>query len=163
MEERYDGLIANAMVGGRLAVIPTEPRLPGFFYKKGRFDEAGIPYPQPRWTWANSSIATFLTRRDVAGHALQYGLVIQQDWLFVESMIVLNGGSILSQDGTQAVGYLDADPPVEAVQAFVDLFRLHRVAPLHHDPILQPMNFYNDKIGMFGEWTWPVKGTSMKM
>lgn len=155
MNELYGGLIANAMVRDKLAVIPTEPRLPGILYKKDRFDEAGISYPRPGWTWTEFlDIATRLNRRDDAGNAEQYGLVIQQDWLFVESMIVSNGGSILSQDGTKAVGYLDADPAVEAVQAFVDLFRLHRVAPLHHDPILQPMNFYNDKIGMFGEGTW---------
>ncbi|MDF2726422.1 MAG: hypothetical protein K0Q59_6100 [Paenibacillus sp.] len=155
MEEIFPGVLQNCMFDGKLAIIPFEPRIPGFLYKKDRFDEAGIPYPEPGWNWEYFlDTAIRLTKRDSAGNALQYGLVIQKDWAFVESMIVSNGGSLISEDGKSVVGYLDSDASVEAVQQFVDLFRVHKVAPIRQEPILQPFNFYNEKIGMFGEGSW---------
>lgn len=154
-EEIFQGVLNNCMFDGKLAIIPFEPRIPGFLYKKDRFDEAGIPYPEPGWNWEQFLQAAIrLTKRDSAGNALQYGLVIQKDWAFVESMIAGNGGSLISDDGKRVVGYLDSDASVEAVQQFVDLFRVHKVAPIRQEPILQPFNFYNEKIGMFGEGSW---------
>ncbi|RKN64589.1 hypothetical protein [Paenibacillus ginsengarvi] len=67
-----------------------------------------------------------LTKRDKAGNALQYGVVVQKDWMFVESVILSSGGSMLSPDGSRAVGYLDSDASVRAVQRFVDLFLVDR-------------------------------------
>lgn len=155
MADLFVGVRHNCVFGGKLAIVPFEPRVPGFLYKKDRFDEQGIPYPAPGWTWEQFvDSAIRLTKRDKDGNALQYGVVVQKDWMFVESVILSSGGSLLSPDGSRAVGYLDSDASVRAVQRFVDLFLVHKVAPVHHDPILQPYNFYNEKIGMFGEGSW---------
>lgn len=155
LKEIFPGVLDNCMFGGKLAVIPFEPRIPGILYKKDRFDEEGIPYPTEGWSWDEFlETAIRLTKWDSSSNAVQYGLVIQKDWTYLESMILSNGGSILSPDGKKAVGYLDGDASVDAVQRYVDLYRVHRVAPIGHDPILQPFNFYNEKIGMFGEGSW---------
>jgi len=155
MDEVFSGALDNCIFDGKLAVLPFEPRVPGFLFKKDRFDEAGIAYPESGWTWDQFLDAAIrLTKRDSAGNALQYGLVIQKDWAFVESMVLSNGGSLVSPDGSRLTGYLDSDATVEAVQHFVDLFRVYKVTPIHQDPILQPYNFYNEKIGMFGEGSW---------
>nr|WP_275671761.1 hypothetical protein [Paenibacillus ginsengarvi] len=43
-------LTLDATLPGKLAIVPFEPRVPGFLYKKDRFEEQGIPYPALGWT-----------------------------------------------------------------------------------------------------------------
>lgn len=102
------------------------------FYDRDIFDAAGVPYPQPGWTWEEFlATARALTVRE-GDTVTRWGFV--QGWgpdpsAFVESQ----AGSLLD---------FSADPPrprfsrpevIEAMRRYIDLFTVEQVAPPHFD------------------------------
>jgi ABC-type glycerol-3-phosphate transport system substrate-binding protein len=67
------------------------------------------------------------------------------------------GGSLISEDGTQFLGYMDSPETIEAVQFFADLYNVHKVAPPPADFSLWAggnAEFGNGQAAMrlFGRW-----------
>lgn len=113
-------------------------------------EAAGIALPQSlaeAWTWEEFvDVATQLTSRsgdqtDVWGFGVQRQL---QDWS-VLPVVYQNGGEVLSDDLTQATGYLDSPETEEALSWYGSLFTEHEVISV--EPI--PDGFQTGKIALF--------------
>lgn len=99
----------------------------GVMVNQDLIDEAGITVPQTvdeAWDWTRfAEVARELTTDDVFGadFHMDYGA---GEWFTYgfSPMIWSNGGALLSPEATKATGYMNADPAIEAMSAFQQLF-----------------------------------------
>ncbi len=117
------------------------------YYNRKLFDDAGLPYPDGSWTWAEFlDIARQLTLdQNEDGRPDQYGTAFDNELYLWQPWVWMNGGDILSRDSTRAAGTLDSPETVRALQFLIDLRNRHGVAP--------PL------IGVGGESGGAVQGT----
>ena len=156
----YPGVGEFGVVGGTTYFLPKDYSPLVLFYNKDIFDEAGVEYPTEDWTWDDLlSAAQALTTNDRWGIQLpgHWG-----DWLWdrgIQPFLVQNGATMISEDGLTVEGYLNSPEAVEALQWYVDLFKVHGVAPSREDveAYAGANLFQNGIVAM--QWTgrWPLK------
>ncbi len=132
----------------------------GVYYNKKLFDQYGVEYPQDGWTWNDLlDKAKALTHdEDGDGKTDIWGIQLTANWTTgFEYWVAAAGGRLISEDGTQFIGYMDSPETIEAVQFFADLYNLHQVAPPPADFSLWAggnAEFDNGQAAMriFGRW-----------
>jgi multiple sugar transport system substrate-binding protein len=155
----YPGPLEFGQVGGTTYLLPKDYSPLVLYYNKDIFDEAGLEYPNENWTWDDLlSAAQALTTDD------RWGIQIPDswgDWLWdrgIQPLIVQNGGSLVSDDGLTVEGYMNSEATVGALQWYVDLFKVHKVAPTNEDVAAYAGVdlFTNGIVAM--QWTgrWPL-------
>ena len=113
---------------GRVYGWATNAGADALWLNKDMFEQAGIPLPvQKPWKWEEFiPLAQRLTKRDSAGHVLQYGFLA--DWPALWPMCVWQwGGRIYSEDGTRCV--LDSPEAIAGVQFAQDLMYKYKIMP----------------------------------
>jgi multiple sugar transport system substrate-binding protein len=115
---------------GGVYAIPADFTPMVMYYNKRLFDEAGVPYPQPGWSYKDFlETAKRLTLRNPDGSVKQYGFKFvnwMPGWI---TWIWNNDADVLSPDGARADGYLNSPKSVEALSFLRDLISVHGVAP----------------------------------
>jgi multiple sugar transport system substrate-binding protein len=132
----------------------------GVYYNKMIFDENGVEYPQEDWTWDDLLEKAQALTQDTDGDGRNdiWGIQLTANWTTgFEYWIAANGGQLVSEDGSQFVGYMDSPETIEAVQFFSDLYNVHKVAPPPADFALWAggnAEFDNGQAAMrlFGRW-----------
>lgn len=110
---------------GRVYGYLDNASAPAIWYNKQLFDDAGVPYPKPNWTWDDFiSIAKRLTKRDKYGRPLQLGFIGSWDW---KSILAEWGGHIYSPAGTRCT--LDSPQAIAALQFMKDLTFKYKIMP----------------------------------
>ncbi|HEX7120647.1 MAG TPA: sugar ABC transporter substrate-binding protein [Longimicrobiales bacterium] len=101
------------------------------YYNKDLFDAAGVPYPEPGWTWSDFLETAKSLTRDLDGDGAvdQWGFGWPREFFYLQSWIWAGGGELLSPDGTRASGFLDSPETVAAVRFYLELATRHGVAP----------------------------------
>lgn len=112
---------------GRAFGHPDNAHAPAMWYNKTLFEEAGVPYPTPDWTWDDCiAIAKRLTIRDEKGRPVQFGLMMgRYDWPSV--FLAQWGGRVYTPEGTRCV--LDTPEAFAGLQFMLDLLHKHKVMP----------------------------------
>ena len=112
-------------------LLPKDFSPMAVYYNKKLFDEAGVPYPEEGWTWADFlDTAQKLTKTDASGKVVQWGVQLPASWTTgFEYWVAAAGGQLISDDGTQFTGYMDSPAVQEAVQFYADFYNVHKVAP----------------------------------
>lgn len=91
------------------------------FYDKDAFDEAGVPYPQPGWTWEEfvDKARVLTVRRE--GEVARYGFADQ--WAVSSLGIVsgMSGASLVDRSGQSPEPVLNSPEVVEAAERYLDL------------------------------------------
>jgi multiple sugar transport system substrate-binding protein len=101
------------------------------FYNKKLFDEAGVSYPNARWTWADYLEAARRLTRDRDGESAggpparpeQRGTVLPDPSVW----ILQNGGTLFNAEGTRCT--IASPAAAEALQFLLDLRDRWKVAP----------------------------------
>ena len=90
---------------GKIGFLPRAADVVVTYYNKRMFDDAGVPYPTPDWTYDDMlAAAEKLTIKAADGATTQYGVTAAADWwAYWVPMVVAEGGEILNADGTEAV------------------------------------------------------------
>lgn len=114
---------------GRVVGIPENCGPYVLFYNKKLFREAGVPYPEPGWTWGECLAAAKRLTRDriVNGRRVpvRKGLYVgNNDWWF---FIWMHGGRLFSEDGKTCL--MDSPEVKRGVRFWADLRLKHRVMP----------------------------------
>jgi len=130
------------------------------YFNKKLFDEYDVAYPEDGWTWQDFlATAQALTKDvDADGRTDIWGAQLTANWTTgFEYWVGAAGGSLISEDGTQFLGYMDSPETIEAVQFFADLYNVHKVAPPPADFSLWAggnAEFGNGQAAMrlFGRW-----------
>lgn len=109
----------------QLMCIPQNLSSLVVYYNKNLFDAAGLPYPQPDWTWAD-----FLSTAQALNNPAndQYGLGLEPSLIRVAPFIWQNGGELVANPIAIRL-LVDSPEAREAIQWFVDLQVKHHVVP----------------------------------
>src|SRR5690606_29440714 len=110
-------------IDGNIYTLPKDFSTLGVYYNKDLFDQAGIAYPQPGWTWEEAlEMMRKLTRARGDGEVETWGVVVNPWWNAIAwAQAWGRGRTILSPDFRTARGYLDHPDTVSALQFFYDL------------------------------------------
>lgn len=126
------GLLEPGIVDGELYFLPKDYSTLGVYYNKTLFDEAGIPYPEAGWTWDDMlETAQQLTQdTDGDGETDIWGVQLPANWTTgFEYWVAAAGGSLISEDGTSFVGFMDSPEAIRAAEFYADLYNEYGVAP----------------------------------
>lgn len=118
--------IPSLVYHGRIYGLPRNFGTNALWYNKNVFDEAGVPYPKPGWTWPELiETARKLTKRDKHGRPIRFGLY----WNFdtTRELILQFGGRVFTKDGTKCI--IDSPEAIAAVQFSRDIMYKYKVAP----------------------------------
>ncbi|MCJ7695932.1 MAG: sugar ABC transporter substrate-binding protein [Anaerolineaceae bacterium] len=158
------GLLEPGQIDGVQYLLPKDYSPLAVYYNKTIFDEAGIDYPQEGWTWDDMlNIALDLTQDvDSDGKIDIYGIQLPANWTTgFEYWVAAAGGTLISNNGKNFVGYMDSKETIRAVQFYADLYNKYRVAPMPAD--LNAWGggnpeFANGKAAMYLFGRWPQAG-----
>ncbi|TCT33070.1 ABC transporter substrate-binding protein [Martelella mediterranea] len=141
-------------VDGKLYEVPNGWQTMVIHYNKKVFDEAGVAYPKPGWTWDDFlDTAKALTKGEQEQRVYGFGM----PWFnfAIHPWYLTNGTYPVSDDYTES--NLTDPKMVEVAQWLHDLVHVHKVSP---DPI--GLNVYDQfaagRFGMTGAGRWPVAG-----
>lgn len=129
VDDLYPNLSPYIYHEGKIVGIPENCGPFVLFYNKKLFREAGIPCPEPGWTWDEClETAKKLTKsRVVNGREvpIQKGLYVgSYDWWY---FIWMHGGRLFSEDGKTCL--MDSEEIKKGVRFWADLRLKHKVTP----------------------------------
>jgi len=156
----FPAVAAFGQVGGTTYLLTKDYSPLVLYYNKDIFDKEGVAYPTPDWTWDDLlAAAQKLTTKDRWGIQIPDGW---GDWLWdrgIVPIIAQNGGSLISEDGKTAEGYVNSEATVAAVQWYVDLFLKYKVAPTNADvaSFSGADLFTSGQVAMLWTGRWPLK------
>ena len=100
----------------------------GIWYNKNIFDEKGVPYPEPGWTWDEFiDTAKRLTEYDEQGRPRRYGFIGPWDPSLYETILRQYGAHYYTPDGTRCI--LDSPEAIAAMEFAQSLIYEHRIMP----------------------------------
>lgn len=147
--EIHPAAVGELYYNGRLysvANLLTNPD--ALYYNVDMFNTAGLPYPSDRWTLEDMKEAAIrLTRRGPDGNVNQWGIEFHR--FFIWDLIRMNGGKLISDDGT----YAPFDDPAvyEALQWLADIDLVHEA--IAWNPYEYAGAFTQGYAGMHIMWT----------
>lgn len=135
VEDLYPSVREALKYKGVYYGLPRDVTTFALYYNQELFDQAGLSYPDERWSWTSFlEAARRLTRTAADGTVSTYGFHHRP--LYDQTMIWVwqNLGDFLNRDYTECL--LDRPEATEALQFLADLRTVHRVAPVPNDPVL---------------------------
>jgi ABC-type glycerol-3-phosphate transport system substrate-binding protein len=128
-EAFYPGLLESVQWDGKTWSLPVDATYSLIYFDKTLFDAAGVPYPQPGWTW-DDFLATAKALTIGSGDATT-------QWGFVEpgfdpvTFVQAQAGLLFNADTYPPTARLDDPAVVEAVRWYTDLFLTDQVSPYY--------------------------------
>ena len=156
LDDFYPELLRSCQYQGRQILLPRWFNVSLLYYNKNLFDEAGLAYPTPDWTWDDYiAAAQKLTKHDPDGTVQTWGSNIMTQWwgewlIFVRQ----SGGEMFTPDLKRCV--LDSPEAIRGMQFYKDKIYKYAISPR---PGFGPeRGFMSGKIGMdwgghTGLWT----------
>jgi multiple sugar transport system substrate-binding protein len=126
--EFYPGALEAFRLQGKIWGVPETVDEIVLYYNKDMFDQAGVPYPQPDWTWDDFVAATSALSDPENGI---FGYVMPPQGELFDAILFVYGHGGRLFDSFQSPSYTTFDDPktIEAVQWYTDLALKHHVAP----------------------------------
>jgi multiple sugar transport system substrate-binding protein len=171
----YPAIAAFGQVGGTTYYLTKDYSPLVLYYNKDHFDAAGVEYPTASWTWDDLLAAAQKLTVDANGNdgtsadfdpsnIQRWGIWLPNSWgdtaweRGILPIIYQNGGSQVSPDGTTTTGYMNSEATVAALQWYVDLFKVHHVAPSKTDyaSFAGADLFGTQQVSMMWTGSWPL-------
>lgn len=118
------------MYKGRVFGVPENGAVVALYYNKNLFDEAGLSHPSgTNYTWDRflSDCKALTQDKDGDGKIDQYGTGIRSQWLYPQTWIWRNGGTLYNFYRTESL--ITQPEAVEALKWYTDLRHVHHVTP----------------------------------
>jgi multiple sugar transport system substrate-binding protein len=159
VEDYYPVVRESLERDGGIWGLPADVNFHLIFYDKEAFDDAGVPYPEPGWTWEDLlTKAQALTERE-GEEVTRWGFAWRGDPLpFVHG----RAGALLDTSVEPAVPLLDRPEVAESVRWLTDLALTHQVMPVE---VYGPVNFLTPTTAMWIASTrnWPNQSSKVGM
>lgn len=136
---------------GTLYAVPQSFSTVVLVYSKNLFDEAGVAYPTEDWTW-DDALSAAKAIADLGDD--MWGLFNPiQFWEFYK-VVQQNGGSLLSDDGTQFT--INSPENLQTLQYMVDRIHKHHVMPTREEQAdrTETDMFIEGRLGMWLNGVW---------
>ncbi|NTU81708.1 MAG: sugar ABC transporter substrate-binding protein [Chloroflexales bacterium] len=154
------GVLEPGRWAGSQYLLPKDFTPLAVYYNKKLFDQYGVPYPQPGWSWDDFLRTAQALTKDTDGDGTTdlWGVQLTGNWTTgFEYWVAAAGGQLVSADGAGFLGYMDSPQSVEALQFYHDLYHTYKVAPIPAN--LSPFAEGNDQferglaaMRVFGRW-----------
>ena len=154
------GVLEPGHWAGSQYLLPKDFTPLAVYYNKKLFDQYGVPYPQPGWTWDDFLHTAQALTKDTNGDGTTdlWGVQLTGTWTTgFEYWVAAAGGRLVSNDGIGFLGYMDSSQTSEALQFLDDLYHSAKVAPIPTN--LSPFATGNDQfergvaaMRVFGHW-----------
>ncbi|MBI2942228.1 MAG: extracellular solute-binding protein [Chloroflexi bacterium] len=131
-EEYFDVGLRPYTFRGNLYGMPREIDDWVVFYNKDLFDQAGVKYPDGKWTWEDLvANAQKLTKRDSSGRALQFGFGFPHlgGAKPFDGFVYQAGGRVVDNEDEPSRFLMAEADAARGVQFMADLANVHKVAP----------------------------------
>lgn len=140
---------------GELNYYPTNWNPFLIHYNKDMFDEAGLPYPEEGWTWAEfAETAKALTKTDADGNVTQYGYRVPGYTVGLEQWFMSNGTNKLDDTWT---GSNVSDPKFAEALAYLRGLIEDGAAPTY-SPGVGDQEFAAKQAAMYTAGHWVIPG-----
>src|SRR5215216_2964210 len=157
----FPAVAAIGQVNGETYLLTKDYSPLVLYYNKDMFDAAGVEYPNENWTWDDFLAAA----QKLTVEGKQWGVQLPDSWgdlvwyRGISPIIYQNGGQVISDDGKTTTGYLNSPEVVEALQWYVDLIKVHKVAPNKEDlAALSGVDlFQTGQVAMLWTGRWPLQ------
>ncbi|MFN8475607.1 MAG: sugar ABC transporter substrate-binding protein [Anaerolineae bacterium] len=117
-------------IDGKQVLLPQRYTPLVVYYNKKLFKQFNVAEPKDGWTWDDFLATAQALKRRSATNKQLWGVELPAAWADgFEALALANGGRLVSEDGTQYVGYMDSDAVAEALQFYADLYQKQKVAP----------------------------------
>ena len=145
-------------VNGNLYALPRDINAIVLYYNKDLFDEAGVEYPNEKWTWDDLVKAGKKLTKDLNndGYIDQWGFITSLDFEVCWGNFVLqNNGKLLNEDKTKSL--VNSPEVIEAIQFLYDLETKYKVAPnVTAKASLGDNVFLTGKVAMISDGSWRI-------
>jgi multiple sugar transport system permease protein len=179
LADYYPNMVQFFRYDGKLWALPREVAPTGIiYYNKRLFREAGLPYPDPNWTWTYAPrpnlggrdfvyLAEQLSKRDARGRPEQYGFSTAWPQLFFDTLMASRGLK-LWDDNEKPTRLNATDPQVVELMNFAsDFVNKNRWMPSQIDLMgsntSQRELFLQGKLAMFGSGPWEIRRLRQEM
>ena len=155
-EDFIPGAREAATVDGKVLGIPALVDNLALVYNKDLFDQAGLDYPTPDWTWDDlRAAAKALTDPAEKRFGFAYPMDASEDsvWHW-DPLLWQKGGSILTEDGSKAA--FNSHEGVEALELFAGMAVDDRSVYLDIQNSAYTSLFNNGRIGMLETGPWDL-------
>lgn len=127
-DSTYPAIQPRLFYEGKQYRYPCNVWVNCIIYNLRLFDEAGVPYPEPDWTWDDfvAIASQFTNRRDSTGRRI----VALANWAphqVVMDLMAAYGARFFDEQGLYSL--LDAPEAIQALQHYADLMHVHGVLP----------------------------------
>lgn len=127
-DDLYRALVDMVTMNGKMLGVPMSPQPLAVFYNKEWFNKASLSDPAGDWTWEQYfEISAKLQMANMAEGKQLFGSAIPVDPPFFETLARSSGHSIMSDDGSKFVGYLDSEPVSKAIAMMLQNINSSRV------------------------------------
>lgn len=128
LDKTYPSIRDALVVDGRQYRFPCNVNVQAVLYNKAIFDDHGVPYPQPDWTWDDF----VTTAQAIASNPSRSGKkhIPVANWSphdLLADLFVAHGARYFSEDGLTS--QLDSPQAIAAFQQYHDLIFKYRVLP----------------------------------
>jgi len=128
-EDYFPGLLEAFHWQGGTWSLPAGGELTLLFFDQDAFDEAGEPYPEPGWSWADFvHKAQVLTRRE-GNEITRYGYMPALGVGLLEAYLADHDAPLEDTAADPPTPLLDSPAVVQGVGWYVDLVREYQVTP----------------------------------
>ena len=135
-EDFYPAALESLQWDGGTWGLPSAINFGMIFYDEKAFDEAGVAYPEPGWTWDDFlAKAQALTKRE-GDEVTRWGFV--QPWFNPLPFITGRTGPLVDDSTTPPTPLLDEPEVVQAVRWYADLYLEYQVTPFLEPPDVEP-------------------------
>jgi len=123
-DDFWPGLLQGCQdAEGRVLGVPMNVYINGLYFNKAAFDDAGLPYPQPGWTYADFQ-ETVQTLAYKEGDKMRYGYA---DRGFMQNSVL---APLVEARLATLNGELDGEALLETVQWYIDLAKDEAIHPI---------------------------------
>lgn len=129
LDDFYPELLSACRYNGRQVVLPRWFNISLLYYNRKLFDDAGVAYPTPDWTWDDYVAAgQKLTRRGADGKVEVWGSNIMTQW-WGEWLIFVRqaGGEMFTPNLSRCT--LDTPEAIRGLQFYRDKIYKYGIAP----------------------------------
>ena len=116
---------------GELICLPQNLSSLVVYYNRDRFEQAGVPLPEPGWTWGDFLAAAQALTEDTDGDGLTdlHGLGVENSLIRFAPFIWQAGGELVDDTDNPTELTIDTPEARAAIQWFIDLNLVHKVVP----------------------------------
>jgi multiple sugar transport system substrate-binding protein len=122
------------------------------FYNQDLFDQYGVSYPEPGWTWDDFLEKALALRDPTAG---VFGYAPTNEFLDPLPFIYQHGGGLTDDPQNPTRATFDDPLTIEAMEWYAALLHEHNVIP-RQDQMLDmgstQAGVYSNKVGMWSDW-----------